>query len=42
VPEALGEIDRWLGMMRATLAQNYDRLDTLLETMNQAEEDREE
>jgi DNA-binding transcriptional ArsR family regulator len=32
-PEALGEIDGWLATMRAALAQNYDRLDALLETM---------
>ena len=26
-PEAIEEIDRWLGMLRQALAQNYDRLD---------------
>ena len=29
-PAALDEIDRWLGMLREALAQNYDRLDDVL------------
>ena len=29
-PEAIEEIDRWLGMLRQALAQNYDRLDGVL------------
>lgn len=41
-PDALGEIDRWLATMRAALAQNYDRLDALLETMTTPETDSEE
>ena|SRR5215472_3858066 len=28
--EAIEEIDRWLGMLRQALAQNYDRLDGVL------------
>ena len=29
-PEAIEEIDRWLGILRQALAQNYDRLDGVL------------
>ena len=28
--EAVGEIDRWLDWLRATMARNYDRLDEVL------------
>ena len=31
--EAIEEIDRWLGMLRQALAQNYDRLDGVLAGM---------
>ena len=33
-PEALGEIDKWLAMLRDALSANYDRLDALLAGMN--------
>jgi len=29
-PEAMGEIDRWLDMLRHALSANYDRLDHVL------------
>lgn len=29
-PAAIDEIDRWLGMLRQALAQNYNRLDDVL------------
>jgi DNA-binding transcriptional ArsR family regulator len=32
---ALAEIDQWLSKLRTALAANYDRLDTLLATMNE-------
>jgi DNA-binding transcriptional ArsR family regulator len=32
-PEAIDEIDQWLGMLRKALAKNYDRLDGLLQEM---------
>jgi DNA-binding transcriptional ArsR family regulator len=32
-PEAIEEIDQWLGMLRQALAQNYDRLDGVLAGM---------
>lgn len=32
-PEALEEIDQWLGMLRQALAQNYERLDGVLAGM---------
>lgn len=34
-PKALAEIDQWLTMLREALAANYDRLDSVLATMNQ-------
>jgi DNA-binding transcriptional ArsR family regulator len=34
-PDAIDEIDQWLGMMRKALAANYDRLDALLATMEE-------
>lgn len=33
VPEAIGEIDAWLEMLRKALEVNYDRLDALLATL---------
>lgn len=33
-PEALSEIDQWLGMLRKALETNYDRLDQVLAGMN--------
>lgn len=33
VPEAIGEIDVWLEMLRKALEANYDRLDALLATL---------
>lgn len=32
-PEALTEVDQWLGMLRDALTKNYDRLDVLLAEM---------
>ncbi len=29
-PAAIAEIDQWLGMLRAALAKNYERLDAVL------------
>jgi len=29
-PDAIAEIDQWLGMLRAALAKNYERLDAVL------------
>ena len=34
-PAALDEIDRWLGMLRQALEQNYGRLDDVLAGMQQ-------
>ena len=34
-PAALDEIDRWLGMLRQALEQNYERLDGVLAAMQQ-------
>lgn len=34
---AIDEVDRWLAMLRKALAANYDRLDTLLADMDEAE-----
>lgn|SRR5688572_12281722 len=33
-PKAIAEIDQWLAMLREALAANYDRLDSVLATMN--------
>jgi len=33
-PKAITEIDRWLAMLREALSANYDRLDSVLETMS--------
>ena len=33
-PAGIAEIDRWLTMLRAALAANYDRLDEVLAAMN--------
>jgi DNA-binding transcriptional ArsR family regulator len=41
-PDAFGEIDRWLATMRAALAQNYDRLDAVLDAMATPETDKED
>ncbi|EKF20783.1 ArsR/SmtB family transcription factor [Nitratireductor pacificus] len=35
---AIGEIDRWLDMLRQALEQNYNRLDGVLAQMEQEEE----
>jgi DNA-binding transcriptional ArsR family regulator len=32
-PDAVAEIDQWLGMLRRALAENYDRLDDVLSAM---------
>lgn len=32
-PDAITEIDRWLGLLREALAKNYDRLDDVLAGM---------
>jgi DNA-binding transcriptional ArsR family regulator len=32
-PDAVAEIDQWLGMLRRALAENYDRLDQVLSAM---------
>ncbi|WP_295812490.1 metalloregulator ArsR/SmtB family transcription factor [uncultured Nitratireductor sp.] len=37
-PSAIGEIDRWLDMLRQALEQNYNRLDGVLAQMEQEEE----
>ena len=36
-PEAIKDIDRWLGMLRDALAKNYDRLDAVLASMKTQE-----
>jgi DNA-binding transcriptional ArsR family regulator len=33
-PEALTEVDQWLGQLRQALARNYDRLDDVLAGMS--------
>ena len=33
-PDGLAAIDQWLAPLRAALAQNYDRLDAVLASMN--------
>jgi len=35
-PAGIAEIDRWLTMLRAALAANYDRLDEVLAAMNRS------
>jgi len=32
-PDAIANVDRWLGMLRDALAKNYDRLDSVLASM---------
>jgi DNA-binding transcriptional ArsR family regulator len=32
-PEAIDNVDRWLGMLRKALSRNYDRLDDVLAAM---------
>lgn len=32
-PDAISEIDQWLGILRQALTKNYDRLDDVLATM---------
>lgn len=39
-PEALSEVDRWLGMLRDALIKNYDRLDALLAEMTGSNEEK--
>ena len=36
-PSAIAEIDQWLALLRDALANNYDRLDGVLATMNPKE-----
>ncbi len=36
-PAGIDAIDQWLGMLRAALAKNYDRLDEVLAAMTHAE-----
>jgi DNA-binding transcriptional ArsR family regulator len=33
-PDGLAAVDQWLASLRAALAQNYDRLDAVLASMN--------
>jgi DNA-binding transcriptional ArsR family regulator len=35
--EAIAELEQWLAMLRQALANNYDRLDTVLATMKPVE-----
>ena len=39
-PAAIGDIDQWLGKLREALANNYERLDTMLaaQTLNEGKE----
>ncbi|MBX2805780.1 MAG: metalloregulator ArsR/SmtB family transcription factor [Hyphomicrobiales bacterium] len=37
-PDAIRQIDQWLDMMRAALAKNYDRLDSVLAAMQSEKE----
>lgn len=39
-PEALTEVDQWLGMLRDALTTNYDRLDILLAEMTGSNEEK--
>lgn len=39
-PEALSEVDRWLGILRDALTKNYDRLDALLAEMTGSNEEK--
>ncbi|WP_029582169.1 helix-turn-helix transcriptional regulator [Bradyrhizobium sp. URHD0069] len=32
-PDAIADVDRWLGMLREVLAKNYNRLDSILASM---------
>jgi DNA-binding transcriptional ArsR family regulator len=36
-PSAIAEIDQWLALLRDALANNYDRLDSVLAAMNPKE-----
>lgn len=38
-PDGLAAIDQWLAMLREALAQNYDRLDQVLASMNSHKKD---
>jgi DNA-binding transcriptional ArsR family regulator len=39
-PEGIAAIDQWLEMLRKALAQNYDRLDQVLASMNSESRER--
>jgi DNA-binding transcriptional ArsR family regulator len=41
-PGAIGEIDRWLDMLRKAMATNYDRLDDVLAGMKTGKEVKDE